>query len=163
RRLAGSAGASLSLRLAALLAVLALSSAVATPAHANDLSDFPCTAGDVEIVGNGIILNEPCVIPAGRLFAATVPLPVPANTSTPLYCTALHLVQDGAVLAAPIDLILRDASGSSNAPGKSGNQKYKDTVMYGTLVSYPASAGAVCFGQAGVVRGKCSPGMCTTI
>jgi len=161
RRSTGSA--SRSLRFAVLLAVLALSTAAVTPAFANDLSDFPCTAGDVEIVGNGIIINEPCLIQAGGLFNATVQFSVRNSTSTPRYCIALHLVPDGAVISAPIDIILRDGTGSSNAPGKSGNQKYRDTIMYGTLVNYPASAGVVCFGEAGVVRGKCAPNTCTTI
>src|SRR5262249_33884746 len=59
--------------------------------------------------------------------------------------------------------VLRDVNGVSNAPGKSGGAKYMDTVMYGTIASYPCNAGIVCFGESGVVRGKCSPGTCTTI
>src|SRR5262245_66445889 len=66
-----SAGGSLLRRLAAALAAIALA-AGAAPALANDLSDFPCTAGDVEIVGNGVVVTEPCVIPAGGLLNATV-------------------------------------------------------------------------------------------
>src|SRR5206468_4338082 len=138
RRSTGSA--SRSLRFAALLAVLALYAAAVSPAYANDLSDFPCTAGDVEIVGNGIIINEPCLIQAGGLFNATVQFTVRNSTSTPRYCIALHLVPDVAVMSVQIDIILRDVTGSSNAPGKSGNQKYRDTIMYGTLANYPASA-----------------------
>ena len=133
------------------------------PTRANDLSESPCTAGDVEIVGDGIIINEPCVVPASGLFNATVRFTVRNNTSTGRYCISLHLVPDGAVIATPIDVVLRDANGGSTAPGKSGGQRYRDTVMFGTIANYPASAGVVCFGQAGVVRGKCAPNACTTV
>jgi hypothetical protein len=149
--------------LAAALAVLLLLPAGVSPARANDLSDYPCTAGDVEIVGNGIVINEPCVTPASGLFNATVQFTVRNNTGTPRYCISLHLVPDGAVITNATDIVLRDANGSSNAPGKSGNAKYLDTVMYGTITSYPTNAGVVCFGQAGVVKGKCAPGGCTTV
>src|SRR5215475_6555488 len=129
-------------------------------AAANDLSDSPCTAGDVEIVGSGIVINEPCVCTPTGKFNATVQFTVRNNTSTGRYCIALHLVPDGQVLTSPYDVVLRDANGNSLAPGKSGNAKYKDTVMYGTITDYPCNAGVACFGQAGIVRGKCSPGQC---
>jgi hypothetical protein len=125
-------------------------------ALANDLSTKPCTAGDVEIIGNGIIVNEPCVCNSGT-FNAQVQFTVRNNTGTERYCVALHLVPDGTVLTQPLDLILRDSSGSSTAPAKS------DTTMFATIPGFPCSAGLVCFGQAGVVRGKCAPGTCTTI
>ena len=35
--------------------------------------------------------------------------------------------------------------------------------MYGTIPNFPCNTGLVCFGSAGVVRGKCAPGTCTTI
>jgi hypothetical protein len=35
--------------------------------------------------------------------------------------------------------------------------------MYGDIPNFPCNQGVVCFGQAGVVRGKCTPGSCTTI
>jgi hypothetical protein len=133
------------------------------PAAANDLSDYPCTAGDVEIVGAGIVINEPCSCPPGGKFNANVQFTVRNNTSTGRYCIALHLVPDGVVLTQPMDLVLRDANGSSTAPGKSGGAKYQDTIMFGSIVDFPCNAGEVCFGQSGVVRGKCSPGTCTTI
>jgi hypothetical protein len=41
-------------------------------AFANDLSTYPCTAGDVEIVGSGIVINEPCVCTARGTFNAVV-------------------------------------------------------------------------------------------
>src|SRR5438067_1987641 len=41
-------------------------------AFANDLSDSPCTAEDVEIVGPGIIINEPCSCTPGATFNAMV-------------------------------------------------------------------------------------------
>ncbi|HEY6194504.1 MAG TPA: hypothetical protein VI504_05620 [Candidatus Eisenbacteria bacterium] len=132
-------------------------------AYANDLSTDPCTAGDVEIVGSGIVINEPCVCTPGGFFSARVQFTVRNNTSTGRYCIALHLVPDGSVLAVPTDLILEDANGSSTAPGKSGKENYHDTVMYADIPNFPCSQGMVCFGQAGVVRGKCTPGSCTTI
>src|SRR5262245_2093529 len=126
--------------LAHALAVLALAMSLATHrAAANDLSDAPCTAGDVEIVGSGIVVNEPCVCRPGGKFNATVQFTVRNNTSTGRYCIALHLVPDGAVITSPVDLVLRDINGSSMAPGKSGGAKYKDTVMYGTLVDFPCN------------------------
>ena len=149
--------------LAVALAILLLLPAGVTPARANDLSESPCTAGDVEIVGNGIVVNEPCVAPASGVFSATVQFTVRNNTSTPRYCISLHLVPDGSVITAPIDIVLKDANLSSNAPGKTGSQKYRDTIMYDTITDYPTNAGVVCFGQPGVVKGKCAPGSCTTV
>ena len=144
-----------------LLAVTLLGSW--STAHANDLSDYPCTAGDVEIVGSGIVVNEPCTCPPGGTFTATVQFTVRNNTSTGRYCIALHLVPDGSVVTGSLDLILRDANGNSTAPGKSGQEKYHDTVMYGSIPNFPCNTGLGCFGDAGVVRGKCTPGTCTTI
>jgi len=132
-------------------------------AAANDLSDDPCTAEDVEIIGSGTVINEPCVCTPGGKFSATVQFTVRNNTSTSRYCIALHLVPDGVVLTAPYDVVLHDVGGSSTAPGKSGSAKYKDTVMYGTISDFPCNAGVVCFGQSGVVRGKCAVGTCTTL
>lgn len=132
-------------------------------AIANDLSDYPCTAGDVEIVGTGTVVNEPCNCTAGGTFSAKVQFTVRNNTSTGRYCIALHLVPDGSVISQPVDVILKDANGVSTAPGKSGSAKYKDTIMFGTIPNFPCNQGAVCFGDAGVVRGKCLPGHCTTI
>jgi hypothetical protein len=132
-------------------------------ALANDLSNYPCTAEDVEIVGSGIVINEPCACTPSGTFNATVQFTVRNNTSTSRYCIALHLVPDGVVLTQPVDVVLEDAGGHSTAPGKSGGDRFHDTVMYGTISNYPCNAGVACFGQAGVVRGKCSPGQCTTI
>src|SRR6266498_1811228 len=41
-------------------------------ALANDLSGNSCTAGDVEIVGSGIVVNEPCICSPGGTFSAVV-------------------------------------------------------------------------------------------
>jgi hypothetical protein len=132
-------------------------------ALANDLSGNSCTAGDVEIVGSGIVVNEPCICSPGGTFSAVVQFTVRNNTSTGRYCIALHLVPDGTVITQPTDLVLRDANGSSTAPGKSGGESFHDTTMFATIPNFPCNAGLVCFGQAGVVRGKCAPGTCTTI
>ena len=144
--------------LPAALGIAALIGTAGPPsAHANDLSDSPCTAEDVEIVGSGIIVNEPCVCSPGSTFNARVKFTVRNNTSTGRYCVALHLVPDGTVLTASLDLVLKDSGGSSTAPGKS------DTEMFGTIPNFPCNLGVVCFGQAGTVRGKCAPGTCTTL
>ena len=98
----------------------------------------------------------------GAIAGAIGVVTVRNNTSTSRYCIALHLVPDAVVLTAPYDVVLHDVGGSSTAPGKSGSAKYKDTVMYGTITDFPCNAGVVCFGQSGVVRGKCAVGTCTT-
>src|SRR4051812_25340641 len=54
-------------------------------AFANDLSTNPCTAEDVEIVGAGAVVNEPCAC-SGATFNATVRFTVRNNTSTGRYC-----------------------------------------------------------------------------
>src|SRR5262245_14048695 len=150
-------------RLALATVLIGVAALTAATAFANDLSSAPCTAGDVEIVGTGVVINEPCVCTPGGTFNATVQFTVRNNTSTGRYCIALHLVQDGAVLSQTVDVVLRDINGSSTAPGKSGGAKYKDTIMYGTIPNFPCNAGIVCFGEAGVTRGKCAPNTCTTI
>jgi hypothetical protein len=152
------------IKTAALIAVAAMMIAGDAPSVlANDLSTYPCTAGDVEIVGSGIVVNEPCSCTPGSTFNARVQFTVRNNTSTSRYCIAIHLVPDGVVLTSPTDLILKDAGGSSSAPGKSGGDRYHDTIMYADIPNFPCNLGQVCFGDAGVVRGKCSPGVCTTI
>src|SRR5205814_7528023 len=65
----------------ALLGATALLALSAATAFANDLSTDPCTAGDVEIVGSGIIINEPCVCTPGGFFNARVQFTVRNNTS----------------------------------------------------------------------------------
>ena len=139
---------------AAMLLVLGLG---ARPAAANDLSTSPCTAGDVEIVGTGLIVNEPCVCPVGGTFSATVQFVVRNNTSTGRYCVSLHLVPDGVVLTAPLDVVLHDANGASTAAGR------YDTVMYGSIPGFPCATGMVCFGGSDLLKGKCAPGGCTTV
>ncbi|TMQ50542.1 MAG: hypothetical protein E6K73_07665 [Candidatus Eisenbacteria bacterium] len=142
---------------------LLIMSASPPMARANDLSGSPCTAGDVELVGSGQIVNEPCSCPPGTMFNAQVKFTVRNNTSSARYCVALHLVPDGVLITAPLDVILRDANGSSTAGGKTGKENYHDTVMFGSIPNFTCSTGLVCFGQAGAVQGKCSPNTCTTI
>jgi hypothetical protein len=144
-------------------AVLLLSSLGAQRVAANDLSTYPCTAGDVEIVGSGVVVNEPCACTPSGTFTARVQFTVRNNTSTGRYCIAIHLVPDGSIATQPFDVILRDANGSSTAPGKSGGQSYRETIMFADIPNFPCNQGLVCFGDAGVVRGKCQPGQCTTI
>jgi hypothetical protein len=131
-------------------------------ALANDLSTNPCTAQDVEIIGAGFVLNEPCVC-SGGTFDATVQFTVRNNTSTGRYCIALHLPEGFGVPGQ--DVILRDGSGSSTAPGKSGGESFHDTIMFGTVTGFPCNPGGtlVCIGSPGVTSGKCDPNTCTTI
>ncbi|HET9325918.1 MAG TPA: hypothetical protein VFQ05_04030 [Candidatus Eisenbacteria bacterium] len=156
-------GRKTSLAFHTLVALAMLLGQIPGNAFANDLSTLPCTAEDVEIVGSGIVINEPCSCTPGSTFNATVQFTVRNNTSTGRYCISLHLIPDGVVLTQPVDVVLRDINGVSTAPGKSGGARYKDTIMYGTIPNYPCNAGITCFGSAGVVRGKCSPGECTTV
>src|SRR5438034_3922379 len=80
-RLGGPAARRLESATAALAAaVLMFMNLGAGEARANDLSTLPCTAGDVEIVGSGIILNEPCSCPPGGTFNAVVQFTVRNNT-----------------------------------------------------------------------------------
>jgi hypothetical protein len=132
-------------------------------ALANDLSGNPCTAQDVEIVGTGVVQNEPCSCTGGATFTAHVQFTVRNNTSTGRYCIALHLPSGFGVPAQ--DVILRDANGSSTAPGKSNTESFHDTVMFGDVTGFPCNTGGtlVCIGQQGVTTGKCAPNACTTI
>ena len=133
-------------------------------AYANDLSGKPCTGGDVEIVGEGIVLNAPCHIDTdcpGGTFNANVQFTVRNNTSAERYCITLHLNGTQGVPAQ--DVILRNTATTSVAGAKSGGAAFKDTVMTGTITGVPCNAGEICFGTGGTTRGKCDPGTCTTI
>jgi hypothetical protein len=136
------------------------------PAFANDLSEKPCTAQDVEIIGPGVVLNEPCSATAGSTFNATVQFVVQNNTSSGRYCIALHLAPNASLgngFTGSVDLVLRDSSGSSTAPGKSNNESFHRTTMTGVLSGFPTTAGLACFGSPGVTTGKCAANTCTTI
>ena len=123
-------------------------------AFANDLSNLPCTANDVQIIGTGIVVNEPC--DCTGTFTAEVQFTVRNITSTGRYCVSVHL-NDGR------DILLIAPDGTSTAFGKAQGEDFRDTVMTGTLVNFPCGAGVVCFGQEGVTRGKCDPGTCSTV
>jgi hypothetical protein len=113
-----------------LLATLVALAPVA--AQANDLSDSPCTAGDVEIVGSGIVVNEPCTCPPGGTFSANVQFIVRNNTSTSRYCIALHR-PTVSCFTQPLDVVLHDANGNSTATGKSGSEKFHDAMRSARL------------------------------
>ncbi|MGN6809495.1 MAG: twin-arginine translocation signal domain-containing protein [Thermomicrobiales bacterium] len=132
-------------------------------ALANDLSNSPCTAQDVEIIGSGVVQNEPCSCTPGGTFSAHVQFTVRNTTSTGRYCISLHLPSGFGVPGQ--DVILRDKNGSSTAPGKSGGESFHDTVMFGDITGFPCNTGGtlVCIGQQGVTTGKCAPNTCTTI
>ena len=126
--------------------------------YANDLSNSPCTANDVQIIGAGVIQNEDC--PCTGTFDAVVRFTVRNITGTERYCVALHFVpnEDG---FDPGDVILR--TGEDGVSGTSTVPRNSDTFMYGLIENYPCGAGFQCFGQPGVTRGKCAPGTCSTI
>jgi hypothetical protein len=123
-------------------------------ASANDLSGLPCTANDVQIIGTGIVVNEPC--DCTGTFTAEVQFTVRNITSTGRYCISVHL-SDGR------DILLEAPDGTSTAFGKAQGEDFRDTIMTGTLANFPCGAGLVCFGQPGVTRGKCDPGTCSTV
>jgi hypothetical protein len=127
------------------------------PAFANDLSGKPCTANDVQIIGSGVVQNEPCTV-TGTAFDATVAFVVRNNTGTDRYCVGLHLIRSGPTPCVPQDIVLKRTDGSSTAPQKS------DTTMTGVITGFPTNAtGLVCFGAPGVTSGKCADCTCTTI
>jgi hypothetical protein len=128
-------------------------------AYANDLSTLPCTANDVEIVGTGVVVNAPC--PCTGTFTARVEFKVRNNTGTARYCIAIHPVPSGNF--NPGDLILEDANGSSTAPGKDQGESFRETTMFADIPNFPCNVQQVCFGQAGVQRGKCDAGTCSTV
>jgi hypothetical protein len=137
-------------------------------ALANDLSDYPCTAGDID-VGEGIVINEPCAAAdCTGSFCALVKFVVSNITSTGRYCISLHLPAttiDGRTIPEQ-DVLLKtsfqagttgcaatDASGcpiltgTSTAAGKSGGESEHLTTMYGVIKGFPCSAAKVCFGK----------------
>jgi hypothetical protein len=123
-------------------------------AYANDLSDSPCTANDVQIFGEGIVTNEPCECTG--TFEAEVQFTVRNITSADRFCVAVHL-NDGR------DILLFGEDGTSTAFGKDQGEDFRDTIMTGFLQDFPCGGGRVCFGQEGVIRGKCEPGTCSTV
>jgi hypothetical protein len=131
-------------------------------AFANDLSGLPCTANDVNILGSGVILNEPCSCASGT-FNAMVRFTVLNNAGAGRYCISLHLVDatlpNGTVVQGQ-DVVLLAADGTSTAPGKSTTQ------MTGTISNFPCNTGGslVCFGTPNEpTSGKCAAGACSTI
>ncbi len=123
-------------------------------ALANDLSDYPCTANDID-VGTGTVVNEPCA--CTNTFNAQVAFPVTNRTSALRYCVTLHL--PGGFGVPSQDVVLSTQSGSTTVPSNS------TVMMFGQVVGFPCNptGGVVCIGQPGTIRGKCDPGTCATI
>jgi hypothetical protein len=131
-------------------------------AYANDLSSYPCTANDVQVLGTGQIVNEPCVCEPGGTFTAKVQFTVTNIAAAGRYCITLHLVAgtdaSGNIVVPAQDVILKDCqSGTSSISGKS------TTTMCGEILNFPCNAGLVCFGEATADRGACDPGTCSTL
>ena len=80
--------------LATLGVLTGLCGFVPSIALATDLSTDSCTAQDVTL-GNGFILNEPCVCSPGGTFAAMVQFTVTNNASASRYC-----ISDGSKTSA---------------------------------------------------------------
>jgi TAT (twin-arginine translocation) pathway signal sequence len=135
-------------------------------AFANDLSTLPCTANDVNIIGPGQVINEPCTC-SGGTFTATVQFTVQNGAGAGRYCIALHLAPatiNGGSFGGGLDILLNtkpDGSGSSTALGK------QNTIMYGQIPNFPCNTGGtlVCFGTAlsSAFSGKCAANTCTTL
>ena len=120
-------------------------------ALADDLSTFQCTAGDVEIIGTGLIINEPCTGCDGT-FNAEVQFTVRNNASSDRTCITLHLVPAGTI-TAPFDVALGGVIGPKETK-----------VMTGTIQGYPCGSGLVSFGaDAGDGRGRCAARTCSTV
>jgi hypothetical protein len=128
-------------------------------AYANDLSLYPCTANDVTIEGTGHVINEPCVCSSGT-FQAIVQFDVANHTGTERYCIVLHLPASGSI--PQTDVVLHN--NPDGLTGGSTATRNTTTTMYGVIGNFPCSAGTVCFGTEGTVRGKCSAlGKCATV
>src|SRR5207249_3287503 len=92
-------------------------------AAANDLSTDPCTAGDVEIVGAGVVVNEPCSCAPGSMFNAQVTSTVRWNTSP------------GAAGCTTAD---------QNPPGGQCRHQQVCVIGYGATLSCIANCGVSC-------------------
>jgi hypothetical protein len=118
-------------------------------ALADDLSTFQCTAGDVEILGAGQIVNEPCS--CSGTFNATVQFTVRNNAASARGCITLHLVPNAVYPGG--DILLQ-----GTIDGKTTQ------TMTGTIQNYPCGVGLQCFGSAsGNGRSRCAAGECSTI
>jgi hypothetical protein len=123
------------------------------PVAADDLSTFQCTAGDVEILGTGQIIDEPCSCTG--TFQGTVRFQVRNNANSDRGCITVHLAN-----GVDIDLTLEgtDPTNPVNRiiPGK------QTKFMTGRL-TFNCGAGLVCFGEQSDGRGRCDPGKCSTV
>jgi hypothetical protein len=125
-----------------------------TPAEADDLSTFQCTANDVRIVGPGIVLNEPCGCSGS--FAAQVSFTVENNAASDRGCITLHLVPVTLPNGSVFDP--GDVSLGGSIPGKTTQ------TMTGTIQNYPCGAGLICFGSPSADgRRRCDAGTCATV
>jgi len=93
-----------------------------------DLSTLQCTAGDVEILGPGTIINEPCQCIPGDFFNAKVNFTIYSKSSG-RYCFSLYLC-DAANTTLAFDQVVQ-----------------RGTATYTfTFPNYPCGAGTQCFG-----------------
>jgi len=119
-------------------------------ALANDLSTNPCTAQDVTVAQQAIVVNEPCTC-TGTTFNAEVAFTVTNHTGTSRYCVTLHIPSGFGVPAQ--DVVLGDIASNTTQ------------VMKGTVQSFPCNAtNEICIGSPGFDgRKKCDAGTCLTV
>lgn len=125
---------------------------------AHDVSGLNCTANDVQVIGSGQVLNEPCACPSSGVFDAEVRFTVRNNASAMRRCVTLHLcpitLPNGTVFSPP-DIVLGDL------PGKTTQE------MTTVIPGFPCGAGLLCFGtflpgqdNADVKGLRCPDGAC---
>ena len=104
---------------------------------AHDVSGLNCTANDVQLIGSGQVVNEPCQ--CSGTFPAEVQFTVRNNSASERRCVTLHLcpieLPDGTVFD-PGDVVL-----PGSIPGKTTQ------VMTATSPGFPCGAGLLCFGE----------------
>lgn len=122
----------------------------AASALANDLSTNPCTAQDVTVAQQAIVVNEPCTC-SGATFNAQVAFTVTNHTGTSRYCVTLHIPSGFGVPAQ--DVVLGDIASDTTK------------VMIGTVLGFPCNANTeICIGSPGSDgRRKCDSGTCLTV
>ena len=125
---------------------------------AHDVSGLNCTANDVQILGSGQVLNEPCICPTSGVFDAQVSFTVRNNAAAERRCVTLHLcpitLPNGEEFR-PVDIVL------GHIPGKTTQ------TMTATVPNFPCGAGLLCFGtflpgqdDADVKGLRCPDGAC---
>jgi hypothetical protein len=138
----------------------------ASSAFADDLSNLGCTANDVQLLGTGKVINEPCTCSAGSSFTAQVVFTIFNNASSARNCVELHLCPATATITV----------GSTTTTSTFANTGFvaltssiagKTTATVTASVPWVCGAGVVCFGTPPIPGGggnpTCPPGACCTV